>query len=163
MVSDFDDVYVATIDELVDNFRCALLAILPMASRAIISYEDDKQYDHWDSLAESLYDAFVRDPADADRVHRRQDQLRVARYDRPWDYHSTSWLTANEASPYNAVFVRFLSQDTPFDTIQVVDIDPRTHQARGSSAVPASEIRLVLYRRYSNGDSVVVTKIEADD
>ena len=164
MAIESDDVYVAAISELIVNFRDALIAILPVARRAMIPYEDDKHYRHWESLADNLFNTFVRDPIETDRTHRGRNQLRLARYDIDVeDYAMMSWLTVDDESPHRGVFVRFLSCDAPFDSVQVVDVDPGSLRADGCRTVSALDIRPALYRRFADGEAVLVTRIEADD
>jgi hypothetical protein len=155
------DVYRATVGELFDNFRRALLAILPIADRAKINYRDEETHRDWERLAESMFDAFVRSPIDSDRAAIGRE-LPLARYDIDVDdYLAISWLASNADSPHRGAVIRFLSQRAPFDTVQVVDIDPVTLRAGRRRTVAVSEIRPALYRRRESGEATVVTHIEA--
>jgi hypothetical protein len=156
-----DDVYQATVGELLDNFRRALLAILPIAERAKINYRDDETHRDWERLAESMFDALVRSPIDCDRAAIGRE-LPLARYDIDIDdYLAVSWLTSNADSPHDGAVIRFLSQDAPFDTVQVVDIDPVTLRAGRRRTVAVSGIKPALYRRREGGEATIVTQIEA--
>lgn len=156
-----DDIYRATISELFDNFRHALLAILPMADQARINYRDEETHRDWERLAECLFDVFVRSPIDSDRSA-TGSELPLARYDIDLgDYRTMSWLAIDAASPYRGAVVRFLSQGSPFDTLQVVDIDPVTLHAGARRTIAASGTRPVLYRRSHHGEDRVTTHIEA--
>lgn len=44
------------------DFRSALLALVPIAERAGIGWRRDVAYDEWDSVASSLFKAFVEEP-----------------------------------------------------------------------------------------------------
>jgi hypothetical protein len=160
-MTEMDDVYRATIGELVDNFRRALLAILPVADRAKINYRDDETHRDWERLAGSLFDVFVRSPIDSDRSA-GGCELPLAKYDIDIDdYLAVSWLASDSESPHRGAVIRFLSQGAPFDTVQVVDIDPVTLRAGERRTIAASEITPVLYRRRESGDATIVTQIEA--
>jgi hypothetical protein len=155
------DVYQATIGELLDNFRRALHAILPIADRAMINYRDEETHRDWERLAESMFDAFVRSPIDSDRSAMGRE-LPLARYDIDLDdYLAVSWLASDAESPHRGAVVRFLSHCAPFDTVQVVDIDPVTLRAGRRRTVPVTEIRPALYRRRESGEATVVVRIEA--
>ncbi len=160
-MTDADDVYQATVGELFDNFRRALLAILPIAERAQINYRDEQTHRDWERLAESMFDAFIRSPIDSDRAATGRE-LPLARYDIDVDdYLALSWLAANADSPHRGAVIRFLSKAAPFDTVQVVDIDPVTLRADRRRTVAVSEIRPALYRRRETGEATLVTQIEA--
>jgi hypothetical protein len=156
-----DDVYLATVGELLDNFRRALLAIVPIADRAEISYKDEETHKDWERLAESMFDVFVRSPIDADRAAVVREHP-LARYDIDVDdYLEASWLTSNVDSPHQGAIIRLLSHGALFDTVQVVDIDPVTLRAGRRRTLPVSEIRPALYRRRKDGEAAVVTQLEA--
>jgi hypothetical protein len=160
-MAEADDVYQATVGELFDNFRRALLALLPIADQAMINYRDEETHPDWERLAESMFDAFVRSPIDCDRAVVGRE-LRLARYDIDLDdYLAVSWLASDAESPHRGAVVRFLSQGAPFDTVQVVDIDPVTLRAGRRRTVPVSEIRPALYRRRESGEATVVIQIVA--
>lgn len=160
-MTEAEDVYRATVSELFDNFRSALIAILPIADRAKINFRDEETHRDWERLAASMFDAFVRSPIDSDRVA-IGSELPLARYDIDVDdYLAVSWLASNADSPHRGAVIRFLSRDAPFDTVQVVDIDPVTLRAGTRRTVAISEIRPALYRRRESGEGTVVTQIEA--
>lgn len=160
-VADADDIYQSTVGELFDNFRQALLAILPIADRAKIDYRDEGMHRDWERLAECMFDAFVRSPIDSDRAAMGRE-LPLARYDIDIDdYLAASWLTSDAKSPHSGAVVRLLSQATPFDLVQVVDIDPVTLRAGRRRAIPVANINPALYRRREGGEATVVLQIEA--
>jgi hypothetical protein len=108
-----------------------------------------------------LFDAFVRGPIAADQAATGRE-LPLARYDIDLDdYLAVSWLAADPESPYIGAVVRFLSRGAPFDTVQVVAIDPMTLRAGERRIVALSEIRPALYRRSESGGAAVVTRIQA--
>jgi hypothetical protein len=155
------DVYRATVGELLENFRDALVAILPVVDRAMINYRDNETHRDWERLAEGMFDAFVRSPIDSD-LAAIGGELPLARYDIDvGDYLGVSWLTTDVEAPHRGVLLRFLSDAAPFDKIQVVDIDPVTLRAGKRRTVATSEISLALYRRVEDGGAAIVTQIEA--
>ncbi|HSY14935.1 MAG TPA: hypothetical protein VK816_03035 [Jatrophihabitantaceae bacterium] len=160
-MTEADDVYCATVGELFDNFRCALLAILPIADRAKINYRDEETHRDWERLAEGMFDAFIRSPIASDRAANGRE-FPLARYDIDVDdYLEVSWLASNADSPHSGAVIRFLSQGAPFDTAQVVDIDPVTLRSGKRRTVAVAEIKPALYRRRESGEDTVVTQIEA--
>jgi hypothetical protein len=160
-VSDSNDVYRASTDELVENFRIALMALLPIADRAKINYGDADTHRDWERLAECCFDTFVRSPINADRAA-TQRELPIARYDVDLaDYLGASWLTPFPDDPYRGAFVRLLSINAPFDTLQVVSVDPRSLLAGERMILPLSGAKIALFRRTETGDATVVSMIDA--
>jgi hypothetical protein len=158
---DEDDVYRASVGELFANFREALLAILPIANRAMISAEDETMHRDWEALSQGVFDAFVRGPIESDRGLTVND-LSLARYDIDHeDYANLSWLTADGTKPHQGVIVRFLSINTPFDTVQVVDLDPTKLRKTTVRTIPVDELTPCFYRRDESGGAVVIQEIES--
>jgi len=162
-VVDVEDVYRASVGELLRNFRDALLAVTPIADRAKINYRDEDTHRDWERLSESLFDAFVRSPINSDRL-RTGDELPLARYDVDVDdYFRLSWLSIDHESPHRAAVVRFLSEARRFDTVQVVEIDPASMRAGRRTIVPFDGARFVLYRRRESGEPTIVDQVEAEE
>jgi hypothetical protein len=150
-MADVDDILKATIGELVDNFRCALLAVLPIADRSKINYQDVGTHRDWEQLAECMFNVFTRSPIESARA-RAGNELPLARYDIDLDdYFGMSWLTVDVNSPHQSALVRLLTRDEPFDTVQVVEIDPVTLRAGQKRTVPLREAAFVLCQRLENG------------
>jgi hypothetical protein len=157
---DDDDLFRASISELLRNFRDALLALIPVADVAMIDYRDESMHRDWERLAECMFDVFVRSPVDsaADRTGR---ELPLARYDIDLDdYSESSWLTAGGVTGSDAI-VRFLSSVKPFDTVQVVEVDPVTFRAGQRRSVPLRDLDPTLWWRTTDGGSRAVLGIEA--
>ncbi len=161
MMSNADDVYRATVSELVANFRQALLALIPVAERAQINYKDIEPHRDWERLAECSFDVFVRSPIGADRTATGRE-LPLARYDIDLaDYLKVSWLTPYPEAPHRGAVVRLLSRDTPFDTLQVVRVDSESLLAGERITLPIANATLALFRRDEAGAASVLSTVEA--
>jgi hypothetical protein len=160
-MDDDDDVYRAGVGEMFANFREALLAILPIANRAMISSDDETMHRDWELLAQGLFDAFVRGPIESDRGL-TVDEFPLARYDIDYDdYANTSWLTTDALGPHRGVIVRFLSIGSPFDAVQVVDLDPAMLRKTTVRTIPVDELTPCFYRRDKTGRGVVIRDVES--
>jgi hypothetical protein len=51
--------WITSVDELVTIFRDALAAVAPVLERAHIYSDDQKAYDDWDEIAQTLFDSIV--------------------------------------------------------------------------------------------------------
>ncbi len=51
-----------TVDEVIENFRSALRALVPCAERARIGWRREDAYDDWDEIAASLFKGLVSEP-----------------------------------------------------------------------------------------------------
>jgi hypothetical protein len=115
----------ASIDELVDPFRDGLLALIPMAERAQLTWRDLNTHDDWEYLARSLYTVFVGNPtALPATVPVKPKPLAPYDYDLD-DYSEYSWIEfTRQGLEEGYALIRLLSTDTPFDTLHLVQIDP---------------------------------------
>lgn len=156
---DTDDVLTTTVDELVENFRSAMVAMLPVAERVKLNWRDDNPHPDWERLAESLFDALVRGPINGARS-RSSRELPLARYDIDRnDYAEVSWIAVGAAS-WNYAFVRLLSRATPFDTFQVVEVDPVTNTAGNRHSFRWPPEGLTFRRCSTDGLIDTVSQIE---
>lgn len=48
-----------TIDEIIKNYRDALVSIIPSLKKAHITYGPDEGYDAWDNISEAIFDHLV--------------------------------------------------------------------------------------------------------
>jgi hypothetical protein len=79
------------ISELIATFRESILALMPVADRALLSWRDEDAHDDWERLVESAFVVFVQSPIFLDPANRTA--LPLARYD--FDiptYRSSSWI-----------------------------------------------------------------------
>jgi hypothetical protein len=158
-----DDVLVASIDDLVGYFRGALLAIAPVAALAKIGYRDDAMHPDWEGIAGCLFDAFVRSPIESD-VNQSGAELPVAKYDIDLDdYIDASWIGIETNGSGETAFVRFLSIVNPFDTVQVVDVDPETLVAGERRTLPWTSGLFLLRRHLTTGGVTTIERIQADE
>jgi hypothetical protein len=159
-----DDVLVASIDELVHTFHAALVALVPVAERAKLTWAETMDQHHsWEKLQACLFDVFVRQPisADQDRV---AGEFRLPPYDIDLDdYASTSWLSCRTESETDMAFVRFVTHDQPFDTVQGVEIAPTSHKAGRSIEIPLTSARFSYLRRTPDGSMERIHGIEATE
>ena len=65
-----------SVDELMRNFRGALIAIIPWLERAKIKWKRGESYDDWDSIAETLYTSIVLNSINSEMIN-----TQVADYD----------------------------------------------------------------------------------
>ncbi|WP_318295516.1 hypothetical protein, partial [Streptomyces griseoaurantiacus] len=54
-----------TITELVTTFRRSLVALTPVADRALLRWHHSEAHDDWDDLVDCLYQVFVRRAVEA--------------------------------------------------------------------------------------------------
>ncbi|GAA4978900.1 hypothetical protein [Actinopolymorpha pittospori] len=151
-----DEVYTATVHELVENFRSGLIAMLPIADRAMLNSRDVNPHDDWEQLAESIFDVFVRGSVRLDRVSlANRDQFPLPRYDFDLDsYSALSWIGCGSGPSSDLAFVRLLSHAEPFDTVQRVEVDPVTLEAGQRRTFPWASVSFVLVRRSPVGTAV---------
>jgi hypothetical protein len=157
-----DDVLIASVSDLVSNFRSAMLALLPVADLSMLGWRDDEMHPDWEKLSECLFDVFVRGPVDADSG-RAFGELPLARYDIDLeDYSTHSWVgVCSGAGTTYMAFVRFVSQVEAFDAVQVVEVDPVTGATGRRQLVAWCPNEIVLVRREPDHADCIVRMIEA--
>jgi hypothetical protein len=88
----------------------------------------------------------------------------LARYD--WnlmDYADHSWIGFEVAgSAENFALVRLLTSNEPFDTLHLVQIDPKTATPGDDIKVPWSNKGFSLRRRSVDGTSATVEEVRID-
>lgn len=162
-VSGTDDVLEASIDELMDTFRSALLALVPVADRAKLVWSDGDTHRDWERLAACVFDTFVRGPVSAD-MHWGTRHAPVARYDVDASgYGEVSWIGEGDSSNPGCAVVRFLSVAEPFDTVQVVEVDCESGLAGERRSVRWDECRFFLVRRSAGTTLEIVASVVAEE
>jgi hypothetical protein len=158
-----DDVLRASITELVETFRSGLLALVPVADRAILNWRSVEPHDDWESLAETMFDVFVRHPIGSDEDAPR-NLLPLSRYDNDYQsYDGVSWISVGDGPNSDLALVRFVSVEQPFDCAQVVPIDPETRLAGERENLPVAGLSYTLVRRDNGGSRSLVSEIVATE
>lgn len=145
-------------------FREALIALTPTADRLLLEWVDGGQHRDWERIAETLFDACVRGPLEAESG-RRAEEFVLARYDIDLDsYEGFSWIGVKaETLPTPAVLVRLMSDGNPFDAVQVAILDPVGHTPAERVLVPFAEAEFTFVRRSLAEPDVEIRDIEAID
>jgi len=159
-----DDALRCSVSELVTTFRQALVSLLPAAERLKMEWHDESQHRDWERIAEAAFDAFVRGPIESDSGH-WDDELPLPRYDVDDAFYlACSWIRVERTRGEPAgVLIRLLSGREPFDTAQVVRIDPETLAPSERLTLPVEESVFAFVRRSGTRPDEVVYKIEALD
>jgi hypothetical protein len=101
-------------NELASIFHDALIALVPIAERARMSWREPDNYGDWDSMAVAIYKSIVVDSIEHAAEWKSFDAL--PEYDqRIPSYSNNSFLTPLE-SQGTLAFVCFETISTPFDT-----------------------------------------------
>ena len=106
--------WATSVDELVQIFRTALIALIPIADRAHMSWREPDNYDDWDSMAAAIYESIVSRSLEESSEWKKFDP--VPKYDwRTSRYSNNSFLTAGD-EPGACAFICFETSASPFDT-----------------------------------------------
>jgi hypothetical protein len=147
MTLDSNDSLVATIDELIETFRVALLALVPVADRAFLNWSDMDTHPGWERVSVALFDTFVRGPIASD-LSRGEHDFPLPGYDiDSTNLSKNSWIRVLTKCENSYVFVRFLSRIGPFDTVQVAAVDLESHQVGERLLFDVEDVNFSLLRR----------------
>lgn len=70
-----------TVTELVENFRSALLCLLPSVERVGLAWKRPDAYDDWDNLSEAVYQALIVEPLRSSLPATERERFSLPRYD----------------------------------------------------------------------------------
>ena len=106
--------WLTSVDELVQIFRAALIALVPIADRAHMSWREPSNYDDWDSISAAIYNSVVLQSLENSSERDKYDV--VPPYDHRTECFSyNSFLTAKD-DPGACAFICFETNSSPFDT-----------------------------------------------
>lgn len=127
-------------------------------------WSDDAEHRDWETLAECMFDVFVRNPISVDRSL-PESRFALARYDIDHDnYGNMSWVACRpKGDEPELAFVRFLSRNEPFDTVQGVAVDSKNMMSERRVSLPFSDVHFSLMLRAPGRADRLVERIEADD
>ncbi len=155
-----------TINELINNFRQALLGIIPSVDAVGIPWGQNEAYDEWDSLASNLYGVLVLRPLQWTFSPNDLDSFALPPYDLL--LRSYSGLSVIEVSKDNpdstiSIFHSLTTFKEPFDTVLV---RPSTRAGMPISddllrmSLPSTVFQLRHLR--STEETIVVRHVELD-
>ncbi|MCT2584637.1 hypothetical protein [Actinophytocola gossypii] len=161
-MEDEDDVYTASIDELISNFRSALIALVPVAERARMVWADAmEQHYEWEKLQQAVFNAFVAQPIAMDRG-RDDAQLPLSTYDIDVaDYSPMSWISCQSSLEEDLALVRLVTHEHPFDIVQAAKVDSENFQRSSVVEIPYERSSFCYIRRMRDGKAVRISNIEA--
>ncbi|MBB4905044.1 hypothetical protein [Actinophytocola algeriensis] len=76
------------------------------------------------------------------------------------DYAAKSWLSFSRGSGADLALVRLVTHDSPFDTVEGVEVDPATFARGQRFEVPLGDTTFAYVRR-TPGETVRVDRIAA--
>lgn len=153
-----------SVNDCIGIFRDAVIALIPFAERARLTWEDVNPHDDWERIAEMLFNVFVARPImlDASAV---RGQMPLPPYDYDVDsYSQYSWIEVylpNESQGFP--LIRLLSQGSPFDAVQLARIDPDSLGTRSRVTVPWDGAEFFFRRRLYDGSSKVIAEVWPTD
>ncbi len=158
-----DDVFEASVSELLQLFRDALSALAPIASRAMLSWDGFDSHPDWERLAASAFHAFVASPVSTDRQRRAGDGP-LAPYDIDLDsYAGASWVGVSEESSGSLALVRLVTRSDPFDSVEFARLDPVDGRIIETFVLPWVGLEWCLFRRSASGSVEVVSRVVAEE
>ncbi len=132
------------VSSLVNNFREALLALLPWLEKSGIGWKELENYDIFDSICESLLELIVLPKIEAFMEKKYQFVPPLPKYGFFYkDYSKTSYI---EVIPEKVeftkgiyTFVYFKSENEPFDIVVSNIIDEKGNVIRRDYEIPYDE------------------------
>jgi len=153
-----------TINELVNNFRQALLGIIPSVDAVGIPWGQNDAYDEWDSLASNLYEVLILRPLQWTFSPNDLDSFALPPYDLLLpSYSGLSVIEVAKDNPGStiSIFHSLTTSNEPFDTVLA---RPSTREGMPISdnllkmSLPGTVFQ--LRRLTSTAETIVVRHVE---
>jgi hypothetical protein len=136
--------WTTSVDELIRLFRDALVALVPIAERARMSWREPDAYDDWDQICQAIYRSIVIGSIEFTRDI--PNMLPIPQYDdRIASYKETSFIT-DAVSAGELAFICFETAAAPFDRCLFAVLNDGG-QIVGYQRKPTADLRFVLARR----------------
>ena len=124
-----DQIWRTTTSEIMEIFRESLIALVPLMERAHLPWREGKAYDEWDRIASSLFEGIALSSLQWGLGGGGFTEIHVPAYDMVYpDYHQFSFIeyvTGSSLPNSHLLFCKFVTRDSPFDTVQCYEVDDR--------------------------------------
>lgn len=144
---------VISVQDLIEVFRGALIALIPFLDRVKIEWRQGQSYDDWDNISLSLYQNIVC----ASLVGEVSSEYKIAQYDFLYpNYDSLDFLRAKWKlqSEKNFVFVSFQSDLAPLDSVKVAEVD-KTNKVIGYATFRYEDVEFSLIKNVSERKEII--------
>lgn len=148
------------INNIIENFRSALVGIVPAFEAVDMPWRSPEAYDEWDGVSEALYKALVADvirwgidPADGLVV--------LPKYDFAYEsYEEMSFIAVNPHRSKYRAFQSFGTDKKPMDLVGVCQVDQYGKRASDDSAfMKIEDAKFGLLIRADNGELALVEEV----
>jgi len=140
--------WATSVHEMLGLFRDALIALIPSANRAHMSWREPDAYDDWDQICEAIYQSFV--VQSVENAEEIGTFFPIPKYDmRIISYDGNSFIS-EQSTRERAAFVCFETHSEPFDTCLFATLD-MSGKIIGFTKSPLSNVRMIFARRDKDG------------
>lgn len=146
--------WTATPGELLNVFRDALLAIVPVVERAMMGWRDEEAYDDWDAIADVLYEQLVVASVRWSLAETDHAAFKMPPYNTLVESYNDLRFFAVTAPTLRApgAFHSFSTTGTAFDTVRVRELDEYGEiVGEGVIAVPIESVQYSLATKDRTG------------
>lgn len=146
------------VDHLLETFRSGLRALIPVADAAKIPWREGEAYDDWDSLADRLFEVFIKHPITEDE--KPENMLGLPPYDMQLDsYSEYSWIELGDDTGRILVFNRFLLREPSAAEVEAVQVTSDGSVELRSIVLRWPHPTVKLRRRYPDDSFEIVDHV----
>lgn len=157
--TDSSDAVHEQVDRLLEIFRDGLRALIPVANAARIPWREGEAYDDWDSLADRLFEVFVKNPIITDE--KTENMLSLPAYDMQLDsYSEYSWIELEDGTDRILVFNKFILREPTVAEVEVVPVTPGGDIELHPIVLRWLGLNVKLRRRYPDGSFEIVDRVK---
>lgn len=153
-----EDIWSTNVDELMEVFGGASLALMPWLEKARIGWKEHEAYDDWDNIVTALYENIVCASLFGD-VATEYDMARYEfRYD---DYAAISHIRVRMRGQEDAdmAFVSFPGVVRPMDMVRVAVLDARG-RVTGTRMLEHQDLEYFFVQRRDDGSTSIMDRLE---
>lgn len=131
-----------SVNELIMNFRGALLSLLPWLAKSKISYNEQSSYDDWDAISEVLYETMVLNSIRySDEYKSLNNLLPFAKYDFYYEnYEGLNYIKTQIPGRIEElmIFMAFVHENN-LDAIKVAVVNKNDFKTISTEKIPFAE------------------------
>ncbi len=155
---------VIKITDLIENFRQALVSMVPCIEKINLSWTGNETYDQWDHITSVLYENLVKFPVSWGLIEEQELKLEIPDYDMSYeDYSGFSFialLPERHVESAYYVFHSFVTRKKAFDTVRIIKIDDNEKRSDGIFVeIPCVNSKFIFCYQKSEGNMDVYKEI----
>ena len=141
-------------NEIINIFREALLALIPLLEKANIPWQDSEQFEEFDEIAEALFNCFVVHKIENFITESYESIPNIPKYGFHYkDYSKMSFIEISPSDePYYLVFNFLVTNENAFDTVSCNKVSAEGKLLEEGLLIDFNDATFRFLHRLPNGE-----------